>query len=496
MGEAPVGVGPLLDTPVDRASYALGAGDVVTVSLFGDLDRVLTTSVTPEGTILIPAIGVAPVLGMNLDQAEERVRELILRYYRNVSVDLTLSQVRSFKVFVVGHTPRPGVQQATAATRVSEIVPVTSDSGTVHRNIVLRRSNGDTLLVDLARFLQAGDLSHNPPLREGDVLVIPVIDETIEISGRVAYPGTYEYRPDDTLAELLWIANGGGSFPSDAADTIRITRFLGAKERQFRTLSRAEVTGAVGQALRLEPFDGVYVPAVANYKEHHVATVLGEVSRPGTYPIRVDTTTVRDLVEMAGGFTREASLVDAVLRRTPVNTPMDSVRLLQNVPAEFLTRDERRIVQITSRADEGNVVLDFPKLFSEGDGTHNQTLQSGDLLYVPPRRDQIVVLGAVSHPGILAFTPGASIDDYVAQAGGYSRKADRDDVLVLKAKLGNRLSRSDVRILEPGDRIVVPFNEPRTFLERLQTVQGVVTTVSGLVLTIVGLERLLNTVGG
>ena len=49
--------------------------------------------------------------------------------------------------------------------------------------------------------------------------------------------------------------------------------------------------------------------------------------------------------------------------------------------------------------------------------------------------------------------------------------------------------------LEPGDRIVVPFKEPRTLLERVQTVQGVMTTVSGFVVTIIGLERLWDTIG-
>src|SRR5690606_2860099 len=51
---APVPEGPLLDSPVSRTDYRLGPGDVLTVSLFGDLNRVLTAAVTPEGTLLIP----------------------------------------------------------------------------------------------------------------------------------------------------------------------------------------------------------------------------------------------------------------------------------------------------------------------------------------------------------------------------------------------------------------------------------------------------------
>lgn len=492
---APVPEGPLLDSPVSRTDYRLGPGDVLTVSLFGDLNRVLTAAVTPEGTLLIPSVGIAPVLGLNLEEAQARVSDLIYRYYRNVAVELTLMQVRSFKVFLVGSVDKPGVRTATATTRISEVAPIADETGTVHRNIRVRRASGDSVRVDLARFLQAGDLSQNPTLQEGDAIVVPAVDETVTLSGRVAYPGVYEYRPDDTLAELLWIANGGGTFPSDAADSIRIARFVGAHEREFRTLSREDAMGAPGREMRLRPFDAVYVPAVANYKAHRTVTVLGEVRRPGTYPVRPDTTTVREVVEMAGGFTPDASLIDAVLRRAPVNNPLDSLRLLQNIPPEFLSRDERRVLQVTARGDEGNVVVDFQELFVDANAAHNQTLQSGDMLYVPPRRNEVVVLGAVAQPGILEFSPGATIADYIGRAGGYSRNADRNDVMVLKARLGSRLDASDVRTLGPGDRIVVPFREPKTFLERVQTVQGVMSTFSGLVVTIIGLERLWDTIG-
>lgn len=493
---APMVGGPLLDSPVSRREYRLGPGDVLTVSLFGDLNRVLTGTVTPEGTLLIPSVGIAPVLGLNLDEAQARVRELIYRFYRNVEVEVTLMQVRAFKVFLVGNVDDPGVRTATATTRVSEVVPIASAEGTVHRNIRVRRSSGDSVRVDLARFFQAGDLSQNPVLEAGDAIVVPNVDETVTLAGRVAYPGTYEYRPDDTLADLLWIANGGGPFPSDAADTIRVARYDAEQDREFLTLPREEAVGERGRSMRLRPFDAVYVPAVANFREQHTATILGEVRRPGTYPVRPDTTTVQDLVEMAGGFTSEASLIDAVIRRAPVNTPLDSLRLLQNVPPEFRSIEEQRILQVTARGDESNVVVDFEDLFADGDARQDQPLQAGDFLYVPPRRNEVVVLGAVAQPGILSYEPGAPVSSYVSRAGGFTRSADRGDMAVLKAKLGTRIDARDVRVLEPGDRIVVPFKEPKTFLERIQTVQGVMTTVSGFVVTIIGIERLIDSLGG
>jgi protein involved in polysaccharide export with SLBB domain len=460
---------------------------VLDVAILGDLNRVYTASVTPEGTVLIPSIGVANVLGMNIDQAERRIRDLVFRLYRNIDVSLSLAQLRTFKVFVVGGVEAPGVQVATSATRVSEVVPPQTRDGVVRRNVLLRRSDGDTLLVDLARFRQTGDLSANPTLREGDALVVPTLDETVQVFGRVAFPGTYEYHRNESLADFLRIANGGGGFPSNASDTIRVTRFVSAQQREFLQFSRADALGARGQQFRLQPFDAVFVAEVANYKEQKTATITGQVVRPGTYPIRPDTTTIRDLVELAGGFTREASLVDATLRRSSSPTPQRGLRTLSQVPPELLSPEERQILQITSQSDPRAVVIDFPRLFAAGVEIYDQKLQAGDTLDVPTLRNEVTVLGAVAQPGIVQHVAGRNVQFFIRVAGGFTRQADMQDVMVLKRRMGTRLHWRDVKSLDPGDTVIVPFRERRRWVETLQSTNAVVTTVTGLILTFVAL---------
>src|SRR5215212_7892343 len=86
---------PLLDTPVSRTAYRLGPGDVLDVAIIGDPNTVQSVPVTPEGTVVIPRVGVAKVLGLNLDEAQSRVRDLVLRLFRGVEVSVTLSRVRT-----------------------------------------------------------------------------------------------------------------------------------------------------------------------------------------------------------------------------------------------------------------------------------------------------------------------------------------------------------------------------------------------------------------
>ncbi|HWK89032.1 MAG TPA: polysaccharide biosynthesis/export family protein, partial [Longimicrobium sp.] len=217
--------GPLLDAPVSRTEYLLGPADEVDVALFGEINQVYTVVVTPEGSLLVPTVGIVRVLGLNLEQAEARVRAAVGRYYRNVDVRVALSRVRTFKVFLVGDVTTPGVRPATAATRLSEIVNAPRDgNGTRRRTVYLRRANGDSIDVDLARFFQLGDVTANPTLREGDALRVPRMDEVVQVQGRVVFDGAYQYRPGETLAQLLELANGGYGFPADAADTLRLVR--------------------------------------------------------------------------------------------------------------------------------------------------------------------------------------------------------------------------------------------------------------------------------
>ncbi|HYW06372.1 MAG TPA: SLBB domain-containing protein [Longimicrobium sp.] len=475
-GGANAGAGPLLDVAVSRTGYRLGPGDVVDVAVFGDLEFLYSLAVTPEGTVVVPSVGVARVLGLNLDQAQARVRDMVYRYYRNVEVTLTLSKVRVFKVYVLGAVPNPGVRTAAAVTRLSDVVP----SGAPRRNILVRHARGDSTRVDLAQFYLFGNLDANPTLTEGDVVVVPRVDRTLQVFGRVAFPGVYEFRPGETLADFLRLVNGGGPLPANAGDTIQVSRFGGRTQGQtVVAMSVADALGARGQAFALAPFDALYVPEIADYKVQRFATVSGEVNRPGIYPIRTDTTTLRELVAMAGGFTREASLLGATLRRAPIRE--GRVRNTDDTaPVRTLSAEEGQIKAIEAEGDAQNVVVDFQQIFVAGNDAYEQRLRGGDALYIPERREEVVVLGAVIRPGLVQYSPELGVQGFVNRAGGFTSRADWRESVVLRASTGARIPVRDVQRVEPGDRIIVPFRARRTVLERVATVQAVTAIFAGV----------------
>jgi polysaccharide export outer membrane protein len=483
--------GPLLDAPISRTAYPLGPGDLLDVAIFGDYNEVFSLPVSPEGSLVVPGIGIARVLGLSLEAAEDRVQGLVNRYYRNAEVRVALSRVRTFKVFVVGDVEQPGMREASAATRVSEVLGTDTagdETRVLRRNVTVRRAGGPDIRVDLRRFLQTGDVASNPTLREGDAVIVPAVDERVDVYGRVHFPGRYEYRQGETLAELLEVASGGAGFPSNAADTVRLVRFTGAQSRTEHLFTRAEATGAEGRGFVLQPFDAVYLAEQGNYKRQQTASVTGAVARPGTYPIRQDTTTVRDLVQMAGGFAPNASLVEATLRRAEAPGPDRTA--MENIPPELLSEDERRVMQVRAQGDAGTVVVDFENLFAAGAQALDVPVRAGDELNVPEARNEVTVLGAVRTPGILPWTPGQGVSYFIRLAGGYSRRADAGDVRILKARQGTPMHWRDVTELEPGDTVIVPFRERRNWLATLQTAQAVITTVSGIVFGLIALRSL------
>lgn len=475
--------GPILDAPISRTAYPLGPGDVLSVAVIGAFSHVYAVPVTPEGTVVIPEMGIVRVLGLNLDQAQERVRQLVNRFYRGIDVAVSLTRIRTFKVFVAGDVTSPGARVATAATRVSEVLPEAGPDKTWRRNLLLRRANGDSVRVDIARFMLMGDASANPTLREGDALVVPPPDLRIQVFGGLRFIGAFEYRPGESLAEFLTVANAGGGFPSASADTVLLTRFVDAVNRREYRFSQAEAMGARGQAFLLQPSDGLYVARVTNFREQVTAEVRGEVRRPGIYPIRNDTTTVRELVEMAGGFTPRASLTQARLTRQPPPLNRGETEL-RSVPPEQLTRQERQILQVRQLSDATSVVIDFRQLYAEGGDASRQTVRLGDRLDVPERRNEVTVLGAVREPGILGFRPGQGPGAYVARAGGATRRADVSRAVVIRSRSGGRELARDVAQIEEGDTVILPYRDEPDLLRVFQTVGSVVGTITSLVITI------------
>ncbi len=118
-------------------------------------------------------------------------------------------------------------------------------------------------------------------------------------------------------------------------------------------------------------------------------TVLGQVTRPGVFELRLGST-VLDAIAAAGGLTDAAGLGEVRLNR--IGSPQ--------------------------------MTIDLERLLLRGEANLNRPLEAGDSLVIPEDlASRIYVLGEVARPGVFPFRGHMTAVQALGLAGGPTRKA-------------------------------------------------------------------------
>jgi len=204
---------------------ALGMGDMVRVTVFRNPDLTTEARVNERGTILFPMIGEVPVAGLTPTQAASRIAEKLRsgKYVVNPEVTVSIAQVNSRQVSVLGNVNKPGrypldslnVNLTDLISTAGGIAPTGSDLVT----IVSR--NGSKSDVDLASMFRNGDLTKNVELAPGDTIYVHKAP-MVYLYGEVQKGGAYRVEPNMTVMQA--IALGGGITPRGTQRGIKLSR--------------------------------------------------------------------------------------------------------------------------------------------------------------------------------------------------------------------------------------------------------------------------------
>lgn len=449
-----------VEGPVDPTEYVVGPGDVVSLTVGGSIPRVLEAQVSADGLLAVPEVGTFRASGRTFAALQAEVRRALNDRYRNVPTDLVLSSPRRFFVHVAGAVAAPGRRVVGPVPRLEDALAAAGGPAAAGglqpaiRSVEVRRPGGD-LSVDYRRYLATGDVSDNPRLLDGDVVYLPTFDPLSEgalVGGVVARPGPYDLKPGDTVRDLVLIAGG----PEAAVTGVRLTRAGDGGAPADRLLSPAEI-GAV----RVEPGDQLYV--LARDERAGTAEALGLVRYPGVYPITEGETTVRDLVERAGGLLPEALPRAAVLLRSPEEAGTQSLAQDATRLSGFDVLRRAYLQQEAARPTQVSVDV-AAALRGEGGPVY---LRAGDRLVVPSGAGTVYVFGQVLRPGLVPYRDGLTAGDYVAAAGGAGADAER--TFVVEAGTGRYVEGAGVSV-RPGDRVFVE-REPRADTPELRQLE-------------------------
>jgi len=458
----------VLEKSVDPEEYVVGTGDVLSVDLWGEINLNHQLKITPEGNLLIPRVGRVEVGGKPLKEAKKTIQESVMKSYKNVKVTVTLVELRKFKVSVAGAVRTPGIYAVFANTRVSEVIAqagglLENSSG---RNIEITHSDGTISKADVLKFWKTGERTRNPYVLGGDLVLVPARETIINacgIYGAVKSPGEFEYVSEDSLRDLIDLADG---LTIDAdflrADLIRFNPDLNTT----RTISidlEGLISGKHRQSnIALMPDDRVFIRSIPDFHKKEQVTLNGEVFYPGEYDIEEDQTKLSEVITKAGGFTADASLAEAEMIRV-YNVLDPEFERLKNVPVADMTKSEYDYFKLRARETPGRVAVDFGKLFLEGQEEYDVVLKSGDTISIPPKSMVVNVSGSVVNPGLVPYQRGEDYRYYIRRSGGLSWKAREGNIQIVKGLTGKRLRPSKSRKIDPGDTILVPEKPERDY---------------------------------
>jgi polysaccharide export outer membrane protein len=246
----------LYDVPVP-ADYVIGPGDTVNVQLFGNENTEHFLTVNRDGTVNFPEIGPINVSGLSFDEMRALIDQRVQQQMIGVNVSITLGELRSIQVFVLGDVMRPGNYTVTGLAAISDAL---FQSGGIRpigslRNIALMRDGNTVSTLDLYAFLLRGDTRSDLRLQPGDAIFVPPIGSTVAVHGEVRRPAIYEIKNEQTVAEIVALA--GGLNPNANRAAVKLERVVPNRGTMVQDidLATAEARTGIqdGDVLRIQP---------------------------------------------------------------------------------------------------------------------------------------------------------------------------------------------------------------------------------------------------
>jgi len=475
--------------PLNPEEYKVGPGDLIFISVSGIDEKNFSVNIDPEGFLYIPRIGVLDLRNKTLAEAKNIIKQRLLKSFKDVDIHISLQNYRKIKVSLIGNVKSPSTYVLSSSSRLLDLIVISSGliSTSDIRNITITSRNGTEKTYDLLRFLRLGDYNHNPYLTDGDVVQIDKTEKIVTLFGQIKYPGSYEFKENETISDLLKIA--GGLLFKARTDSIEVIRFNEDGKTQFSkyfSLNQIEK-----ENIKLHYRDMIVVREIPDYYDVQYVQINGEIKYPGVYKIVKDQTTLSQIIHEAGGFKEKASLKDAILYRTKADSTYDpELERLRLIPRADMTDDEYDYLKARTRQKKGRVVVDFEKLFINNDLKEDVILKTGDIITIPESKEYISIIGQVVNPGNIPYKPGLTVEDYINIAGGFGWRALEGDVRVIRANTGEWVDADEVDELKPGDTIWVPENPPGpkfwdVFTTSLQVLGQVAAIIAATVAVIV-----------
>lgn len=387
-------------------NYVLGPGDEVVINIWGASENTIRQTISPEGTINVSGLGPVQLSGFKISDANKYLQEEFSKIYGvggddpNSQIRLTLGNNRTILVNIMGEVGKPGSYMLSSFATVFNALYNAggiNNIGTL-RSVIVVRSGKVVADIDVYEYIINGKTGEDIRLNEGDVIIVKPYSELVKIKGKVKRPMFYEMKPGETISDLIYYAGG---FEGDAyRQAVSVTRRNGEK------LSAYNVIESYYSKFDLLDKDEVVVGGIIERFNNRIA-ISGAVNRPGNYDLCDKISTVKQLVEAAGGVRGDAFLNRAILSR---ELP-DYSRKLISIPLGGIIDG--------SSSDVKLMVND-----------------SLSVAYIDSLRElrTVSIFGEIINPGTYDYSENTNIEDLIILAGGL-----KEDASAVRVEVSRRL---------------------------------------------------------
>lgn len=168
---------PAMGVPV-ASDYVIGPEDILQVSIWKNEAMSRTLPVRPDGKISLPLLHDITAAGLTPLQLRDKIAAALAEFMPNPEVSVTVMQVNSYRVSVLGEVQKPGVLQLKAPTTVLEALALAGgfrDFASPSKIVIFRKdASGQTQKLRFNYNRAVGSAGEdNVSLKSGDVVVVP-----------------------------------------------------------------------------------------------------------------------------------------------------------------------------------------------------------------------------------------------------------------------------------------------------------------------------------
>ncbi len=177
-GGAVGGDGKALVAQVGEAAYTIGAGDILSISVWKNADLTRVMQVLPDGMISFPLVGEIKVAGTTVAQLKKNLQDKLTPFVPDPEISVEVQRVNSMIVYVIGRINRPGHFELVGNMNVLQALAMAGGLTPFAKRDdikVVRNEKDKTVEYPFDYDAVTVDENHvqNIQLRRGDVVVVP-----------------------------------------------------------------------------------------------------------------------------------------------------------------------------------------------------------------------------------------------------------------------------------------------------------------------------------